>query len=58
MQRVELLVEMQEELGITVPESAISEVYTVRELVDLVLGAAPPGSTALRGDNAGISRAG
>jgi len=48
MQRVELLVEMQEELGIHVPESAISEVYTVRELVDLVLGAAPAGSTALR----------
>jgi long-chain acyl-CoA synthetase len=40
MQRIELLVQMREELGINVSELAISEVYTVRELVDLVLDSA------------------
>jgi long-chain acyl-CoA synthetase len=48
LQRVELLVELKEELGIRVPESAISEVYTVRELVDLVLEATLSGPTAPR----------
>jgi long-chain acyl-CoA synthetase len=43
IRRVELMVEMQREMSIHVPESAISEVYTVRELVDLVLRAAQCG---------------
>jgi long-chain acyl-CoA synthetase len=40
LRRVEFFVEVQQELGICVPESAMSEVYTVREFVDLVLTAA------------------
>lgn len=55
MQRVELLVEMQEELGIHVPASAISEVYTVRQLVDLTFGAEPPGSIGLRSSSRSIA---
>ena len=37
MQRVELLMALQEALGAEVPESVVSEVYTVRELVDAAL---------------------
>jgi long-chain acyl-CoA synthetase len=37
MQRVELLVALEEELGGDVEESRLSEIYTVREMVDLVL---------------------
>jgi long-chain acyl-CoA synthetase len=37
MQRVELLMALQQELGAEVPESVVAEVYTVRELVDAVL---------------------
>jgi len=37
MERVELLVEVAQRLGAEVDDSAASEVYTVRELVDLVL---------------------
>jgi len=40
LQRIELLVEVQQEFGISVPESAVFEVYTVREFVDLVLRSA------------------
>ena len=40
MQRVELLMNLQEEFGADLPESVISEVYTVRELVDAVLARA------------------
>jgi long-chain acyl-CoA synthetase len=34
MERVELLVALERELGTTVPDTVVSEVYTVRELVD------------------------
>lgn len=37
IQRVELLMSLQQEFGATLPESVMSEVYTVRELVDRVL---------------------
>jgi long-chain acyl-CoA synthetase len=37
MQRVELLVELQQEFGTHVSESVLSQVYTVRELVEAVL---------------------
>ncbi len=36
MERVELLVELERELGASVPDSIVSEVYTVRELVDTI----------------------
>jgi long-chain acyl-CoA synthetase len=36
MERVELLVALEQELGAQVPDSVVSEVYTVRELVDAV----------------------
>ncbi len=36
MQRVELLVALERELGASVPDALISEVYTVRELVEAV----------------------
>jgi long-chain acyl-CoA synthetase len=39
IQRVELLMSLQQELGADLPESVMSEVYTVRELVDRVLAA-------------------
>jgi long-chain acyl-CoA synthetase len=39
IQRVELLMAMQQEFGSNLPESVMSEVYTVRELVDRVLAA-------------------
>jgi len=37
IQRVELFVEVQQEFGVCIPESAVFEAYTVREFVDLVL---------------------
>jgi len=40
MQRVELLVSLEHELGVHVDESRAAEVYTVRDLVDLVRGSA------------------
>ena len=47
MQRVEVLSHLEEELGGNVEESQLSEIYTVRDLIDAVLqsaasGAAPP----------------
>ncbi|MGE5203986.1 MAG: AMP-binding protein, partial [Chlamydiota bacterium] len=39
IQRVELLMSLQQEFGANLPESVMSEVYTVRELVDRVLAA-------------------
>ncbi len=36
MERVELLVALERELGASVPDSIVSEVYTVRELIDAV----------------------
>jgi long-chain acyl-CoA synthetase len=54
MQRVELLAELERELGADVEDAAAAEVYTVRELVDLVCGnigkggaQAPGSSTSL-----------
>lgn len=44
MQRVELLVDLEQELGGDVQESQLAEVYTVRELVDLVLESAASGA--------------
>ena len=46
MQRVELLVELEQELGGNVEESRLAEIYTVRELVDAVLASAAGGETA------------
>jgi len=46
MQRVELLVALEQELGGNVEESRASEIYTVRELVDLVRESAASGSAA------------
>jgi len=43
MQRVELLAALEQELGTKVEESRLAEVYTIRELVDLVRGS---GTTA------------
>ena len=45
MQRVELLVALERELGGEVEESRLAEVYTVRELVDLVRESAAGGAT-------------
>ena len=47
MERVELLVELDQELEAQVPESVAAEVYTVRDLVDAVCGAAGTASTRL-----------
>jgi long-chain acyl-CoA synthetase len=44
MQRVELLVALEQELGGNVEESSASEIYTVRELVDLVRESAASGT--------------
>ena len=44
MERVELLVELEHLLGAEVDDSAAAEVYTVRELVDLVRSKAGQGS--------------
>jgi long-chain acyl-CoA synthetase len=44
MERVELLVALEEELGANVPDSVMSEVYTVRELVEAVRAAAGSGA--------------
>ncbi|HKW67703.1 MAG TPA: 1-acyl-sn-glycerol-3-phosphate acyltransferase, partial [Terriglobales bacterium] len=43
IQRVELLMGLQQEFGANLPESVMSEVYTVRELVDRVLAASGSG---------------
>jgi long-chain acyl-CoA synthetase len=44
MQRVELLVALEQELGGNVEESRASEIYTLRELVDLVRESAASGT--------------
>jgi long-chain acyl-CoA synthetase len=46
MERVELLVELEHTLGAEVDDSAAAEVYTVRELVDLVRSKAGKGAGA------------
>jgi long-chain acyl-CoA synthetase len=45
MERVELLVQLEHHLGADVDDSAASEVYTVRELIDLVRGNMGKGAT-------------
>jgi long-chain acyl-CoA synthetase len=45
MQRVELLVALEQELGGNVEESRLAEVYTVRDLVELVRESATGGAT-------------
>ena len=45
MQRIELLVALEKELGGDVEESSLAEIYTVRELVDAVLESAASGKT-------------
>ncbi len=45
MERVELLVQLEHHLGADVEDSAASEVYTVRELIDLVRGNMGKGAT-------------
>ncbi len=52
MQRVELLVALEQELGGNVEESRLAEVYTVRDLVDLVCESAASGAT-MSGPRAG-----
>ena len=44
MQRVELLSQMEEQLGGDVEESQLAEIYTVRDLVDAVLQSAASGA--------------
>lgn len=53
MQRIELLVALERELGGDVEESRISEIYTVRELVDMVRESAASGKHATRAQSAG-----
>jgi len=48
MQRVELLVALEQELGGNVEESRLVEIYTVRDLVDLVRQSAVSGVTSTR----------
>ena len=45
MQRIELLVALEQELGGDVEESTLAEVYTVRELVDAIRESAATGKT-------------
>ncbi len=45
MQRIELLVALEKELGGDVEESSLAEIYTVRELVDAVRESAAAGKT-------------
>ena len=45
MQRVELLVAVEKELGGDVEESALAEIYTVRQLVDAIRESAAAGKT-------------
>jgi long-chain acyl-CoA synthetase len=55
MQRVELLVALEEELGGDVEEGRLGEIYTVRDLVNAVLESAASGKTASRAQFAGWS---
>jgi len=45
MQRIELLIALEKELGGDVEESILAEIYSVRELVDAVLESAASGKT-------------
>ncbi len=53
MQRVELLVALEDELGGDVDESRLGEIYTVRQLVDAVLDSASTGAARRRTQFAG-----
>ena len=55
MQRVELLSRLEEELGGNVEESRLTEIYTIRDLVDAVVqsGASGDGKPAVRAPFAG-----
>jgi long-chain acyl-CoA synthetase len=53
MQRVELLSTLEEELGGDVEESRLAEIYTVRELVDVVLDGATGAKSETRPQFAG-----
>jgi len=53
MQRVEVLSRLEEELGGNVEESALSNIYTVRDLIDAVLQSAGTGATKPRTTFAG-----
>src|SRR5882724_9590231 len=48
MQRIELLVALEKELGGDVEESSLAEIYSVHELVDAVLESAASGKTLTR----------
>ena len=48
MQRVEVLSELEEELGGNVEESQLAAIYTVRDLLDAVLTSAASGETGAR----------
>ncbi len=53
MQRVELLSQLESELGGNVEESQLAEIYTVRDLLDAVLKSAADGQTTPRAAFAG-----
>jgi long-chain acyl-CoA synthetase len=53
MQRVEVLSQLEEELGGNVEESQLAEIYTVRDLLDAVLQSAASGQGAPRAAFAG-----
>jgi long-chain acyl-CoA synthetase len=53
MQRVEALAQVEQELGARVEESQLTEIYTVRDLVDAVLAGATAGQQAPRQGFAG-----
>ncbi len=53
MQRVELLSRLEEELGGNVPESELTNLYTVKDLVDAVLESSARGESAPRAAFAG-----
>ena len=55
MQRVELLVALENKLGGDVPESEIADIYTVRQIVDAVLQSAGSGETRKRAPFTGWS---
>jgi len=53
MQRVEVLSRLEEELGGNIEESQLTDIYTVRDLVDAVLESAASGAAAPRAAFAG-----
>jgi long-chain acyl-CoA synthetase len=55
MQRVELLVELERELGGDVEEGQLAEIYTARDLVNAVLESAASGKTVSKAQFAGWS---